>query len=514
MKISEYFLSSYEDSEFILKQKSHTLFYLNIILTLVLPTLLLTLNILTERPLVSLLNIMLVSMTSGMLLSLFFLKQGMYTIAANATVLFAIFSFTLYSFFGKMQFDNGVVWGIYHLIIFIVFASLFSGRRLTTVVFIIAIAVGYTSTLYRDILPMDEARVMLANFTFVALIIYVISYQLLSINTKTLVKLKEEADNREQYERIKNLLNSIKEISFELSSASGEMADVSSSFSTNAQHQAASAEEITATVEEISAGVENVADSAKYQLDRMNLLMDTINQLSESIKNLDVDVDETTSLADQVSHEARTGENVMKEMTESMNNIGSSSTQMSGIVSIINDISDRINLLSLNASIEAARAGDAGRGFAVVADEISKLADQTSESVKEIDSLIKKTGGYISSGMTSVQATVKTISSIIEGITEISDKINKVIHSSMLEQLETNKKVNDESITVKSRSDEIFGAATEQKHAANEIVKSISVINELTQANATGSEQIAGNSQLIADLSEKLKERVESFEAG
>jgi len=340
------------------------------------------------------------------------------------------------------------------------------------------------------------------------------SYQLLSINTKTLVKLKEEADNREQYERIKNLLNSIKEISFELSSASGEMADVSSSFSTNAQHQAASAEEITATVEEISAGVENVADSAKYQLDRMNLLMDTINQLSESIKNLDVDVDETTSLADQVSHEARTGENVMKEMTESMNNIGSSSTQMSGIVSIINDISDRINLLSLNASIEAARAGDAGRGFAVVADEISKLADQTSESVKEIDSLIKKTGGYISSGMTSVQATVKTISSIIEGITEISDKINKVIHSSMLEQLETNKKVNDESITVKSRSDEIFGAATEQKHAANEIVKSISVINELTQANATGSEQIAGNSQLIADLSEKLKERVESFEAG
>ena len=77
-------------------------------------------------------------------------------------------------------------------------------------------------------------------------------------------------------------------------------------------------------------------------------------------------------------------------MNVSITNITESSQQVTDIISIIDDISDKINLLSLNAAIEAARAGEAGRGFAVVADEISKLADQTAASINDIDSLIRK----------------------------------------------------------------------------------------------------------------------------
>ncbi|HPA64476.1 MAG TPA: methyl-accepting chemotaxis protein, partial [Spirochaetota bacterium] len=236
---------------------------------------------------------------------------------------------------------------------------------------------------------------------------------------------------------------------------------------------------------------------------RMTVLSDAINLMSEKLK-----VAITTT--DRISSNAKEGEITIGNLNKSMSQITASSKEMTGIVNIISDISEQINLLSLNAAIEAARAGDAGKGFAVVADEVSKLADQTATSIKQIDNFIVSTNSEITKGMQAAENTVSTISTIISNIQTISSTIT-ALEETMKKQLETNKIVNEEARTMKNRTDEMKISTSEQKNAVGEIVKSITNINELTQQNAGGAEEIAGSAENVATLAEKLKETIQFF---
>lgn len=299
-------------------------------------------------------------------------------------------------------------------------------------------------------------------------------------------------------------------VSGDLASASLEMSATAESFSANAQHQASTAEEVTATAEEVSAGVDKIAVDTQEQFEGITQLLSQIRDLDQSINETAALIREAADVSSQISQKAREGEQSLTGMNSAMTRITQSSDEMTGIVRIINDISERINLLSLNAAIEAARAGEAGRGFAVVADEISKLADQTATSIKEIDRLIKANTGEIQNGMVFIGQTTRNIGAIIDGVTTITSRMGGLTDN-IRHQVTIKDMVSKEGDDAQGRSDQIRIATDEQKRAMEEIVRSITRINELTQSIAAGTEQMTANLKGIEQMAETLKEGIEYF---
>ena len=505
-----FFIPRPEKYSFDIQLKSKTLIIFSFIMLITMPVLWTALIVLLQHSVISVLSLFIFIVIVSNLASLFIMRSGRYNAAANIFVLTSLAGMSTYMLFGTFKFDIGVVVSGYHLFIFIIFSTLFCTRGVTLIVSLLVLGVQSTAVVTAGSIALNIKKMSLINFTFELIIITAICYLLMKITEKTMERLKEEADNRENLERTMQLLASFSSLSEKLAGSSSQMSNTTDAFSSNAQNQAASAEEITATVEEISAGIESVANTAIVQMQKMEDLVEKLGELSGQINNMKNMIAETLNVTISISTEARDGESSLKNMEESMHSMNQRSSAMAGIIGIINDISDKINLLSLNAAIEAARAGDAGRGFAVVADEISKLADQTSSSVKDISSLIKAGEDETKHGLSTVNSVVLSLSKIIDGVTGI----NKMVESMsgfMENQFVTNREVNTEASGVRDRSEEIKTAAEEQKNATSEIVKSISIITELTQANAAGAEQMAASAGEISRIAADLNENVEIF---
>lgn len=323
-------------------------------------------------------------------------------------------------------------------------------------------------------------------------------------------RVRVEAErNRKQNEFIRDVL---KKHSQNIYGSTGNLSHDLAVFNDNSREQAAATEEISASMEEISAAVENVKASVDDQLLTIDLLIGTMKDLTGSVDKLGSTVSGALTMINQVAANAVSGEESLRVMNDSMVKIGGSSGEIIGIVGIIYDISDRINLLALNAAIEAARAGEAGRGFAVVADEISKLADQTADSVKNISGLIKNNEVEIASGMEKMNGAVERINLIMKDIGDIVNMINTISEQAGL-QIAASNTVNRNADVVKGRSQQIAGAMNEQSTATVEIMKTVNSISAFAQENSQRIASITEASRSVVSMVQQLTGEIEDFQA-
>jgi len=311
---------------------------------------------------------------------------------------------------------------------------------------------------------------------------------------------------------LRGIIAQIKEMTDKLNIDAESLAEVSRRMELESQNQAASIEETTSAHEELIASIENVATAAGSQAERVSHTTTTMEQLSVEMHAIGRNSRNVADRGQATVREAHESGRMLQETIQSITKISESSRKIGDIVSMINDVSDQINLLSLNASIEAARAGEYGRGFAVVAEEISKLADTTARNTKEIEGLIRDVRADIDTGAPLIHQTASVITGMIGNIEEAVRLIAAIAGKSQ-NQIEDSDTVKNEVQEINSMAGQIALATGEQKLTSTEILKAVARINESIQEIASSSVSITESADSVRDQSERLKSIAGQFKA-
>ena len=241
----------------------------------------------------------------------------------------------------------------------------------------------------------------------------------------------------------------------------------------------AGANQVTAASGEISSAAQGVASGATEQAASLEEISSNLNEITAMTKQTSANARNAESLMAKSNDIGKLSGEAMNRLQSAITEIRQSSNDTAKILKDIDEIAFQTNLLALNAAVEAARAGEAGKGFAVVAEEVRNLAQRSAESAKKTADLIETSQSKSQIGVDSLADTVK----YMEEDAENAKKIDKVIH-------------------------EIATAADEQARGINQVNQAIGNMDQVTQANAASSEELAASSEELSSQAMSMNDLV------
>ena len=306
----------------------------------------------------------------------------------------------------------------------------------------------------------------------------------ISINTK------DEIEDLAHYfnltiEKIRGLIVIIKQqsislfdIGTELSSNMTETAAAMNQISANIQsikgqvvNQSSSVTETNSTMEQITTNIEKLNGHIEDQTSHISQSSTAIEQMIANINSVAQTIVRNLERVKQLANASEIGRNGLQEVSTDIQGIAKESEGLLEITAVMENIASQTNLLSMNAAIEAAHAGESGKGFAVVADEIRKLAESSGEQSKTIAVVLKK----------------------------IKDSIDKIMKSTD-EVLNRFEAIDNGVKSVSGQEEQVKDAMEEQGTGSKEILKVLAHLNEITQYVRSGSaEMLVGSKKIIKE---------------
>ena len=309
---------------------------------------------------------------------------------------------------------------------------------------------------------------------------------------------------------IKNIIQKIQISTSEFENISSEVLKKADKMNRSFQNVSSSGEESASSVEEMTASFENVNNYIQDSYHSFSSIKNSMDSFLNISNEINLSIHNLLHIVDNSITETQKNEEQIKKSMDSIIEIKNQSEKISTVMGFLEEIADQTNLLSLNASIEAARAGEFGKGFSIVAQEISKLAEKSIESVKNIRTHIKNTEKSVNEGVQKVMASTTIFSTIIDRFNDINTSASTVI-SSLEKQKSGLETINSTISNSEHLMDSLKQISKEQMLALENVSKSsLNVSNEI-QDLSFEVENLYNISKTAKDQSEILTDTVGFF---